>query len=90
MARPLTLRDFILRYPSSSLSPTEREALRHERELRSQESPDLEVCGMAVTDGSEDEPEVPGADASPTVPQAEAEEVAAPEAWTFHFVDPEC
>lgn len=66
MARPLTLRDFLLRYPSSSLSPTERETLRHERETRSQESPDLELGGMSVTDGSEDEPEVSGADTSPT------------------------
>lgn len=44
-----TLRDLILRVPSSSLSPAEREALRHER-APSQESP-VPCAEMDVTDG---------------------------------------
>lgn len=89
MARHITLRDFILRYPSSSLSPIEKEALRHEREMRSQESPDLPGIGMAVTDGSDEDLAVLEADTSPHAPEAQTAEADAPQERTLHFLDPE-
>lgn len=77
MRRPITLRDFLLRYPSSSLSPAEKEALRHEREIEAQERLDLHCLEMAVTDGS-DEPNVPEQDTAPTETKAEETVVQAP------------
>lgn len=60
-----TLRDVILRCPSSSLSPTEKEALQHARVYDPRESSNLPFLEMAVIDGSDDPEEATGPDTAP-------------------------
>lgn len=70
--RAVSFREFILRYPSPSLSTSEEEALRHEREKYPHESPTLPCAGMDCTDGEFNTLEVQGQGGAQVRPETEA------------------